>query len=249
MPKSNKIYGNCQVLSPEGILMFRCDNKKANWYLSRNFAITLSDDPLTIQLTFEPKGLGNYNRPYGLIELENKCVDCGTEEDLTRHHVVPFCYRKHFPEEYKSHNHHDVLPLCVECHTNYELHADELKKDFAKMYNAPVDGKWDDIDDMSIRVAKIATALSLHSDVIPYDKKEKLMSELAMLLGHTDFLDSLDYLMIRPKAEMRKSHGEMVVEQLLSIDDFIITWREHFILKCKPKYLPKNWDINNTTKL
>ncbi len=245
----NKIYGNCRVLSPEGILMFRCDTKKANWYLSRNFAITLEEDPLTIKLTFEPKGLGNFNRPYGLVELENKCVKCGGEEELTRHHVVPHCYRRHFPEEYKTHNHHDVVALCIDCHDSYERQADELKREFSVKYNAPIDGMWDKVDDMSIKIAKIATALSIHGDLIPTEKKERMMSELSTLIGHDDYLDNLDFLMVRPKPEMRKSHGEMVIEQVESIDDFIITWRKHFVEKCEPKYLPNTWNINNSTKL
>jgi 5-methylcytosine-specific restriction endonuclease McrA len=245
----NQIYGNCRVLSPEGILMFRCDTKKANWYLSRSFAITLNDDPLTIQLTFEPKGLGNYNRPYGLVELENKCVRCGSEEELTRHHVVPHCYRRHFPEEYKTHNHHDVVALCIDCHDSYERYADEYKKELSNTYNAPIDGMWDKVNDISVKVSKIATALSIHGDVIPTVKKEKMMNELSILLGHTDFLDNMEQLMIRPKPEMRKSHGEMVVEQLKSIDEFIISWRQHFVSNAKPKFLPNSWDINNSTKL
>lgn len=245
----NKIYGNCQVLSPDGILMFRCDTKKANWYLSRNFAVALQDDPLTIRLTFEPKGLGNYNRPYGLVELENKCVKCGSLEELTRHHVVPHCYRRHFPEEYKTHNHHDVVALCIDCHDSYERHADELKREFSITYNSPIDGMWDKVNDMSIKIAKIATALSLHGDVIPLDKKEKMMDELSLLIGHNEYLDNLEQFMIRPKPEMRKSHGEMVIEQIKSIDDFIITWRRHFVDTCDPKYLPKTWNVNNSTKL
>ena len=84
--KDKKIYGNCQVLSPEGILMFRCDQKKANWYLNRDLADPINNDPLVIKLKFEPKGLGNHAKPFGLTEMVNKCVNCGSEEFLTKHH-------------------------------------------------------------------------------------------------------------------------------------------------------------------
>lgn len=248
MPKStNKLYGNCQVFSPDGILMFRCDAKKANWYLDRDLAIKLNEEPLTVQLTFEPRGLGNSNRPYGLIELENKCVKCGTEHDLTRHHVVPSCYRRFFPENYKTHNHHDVLSLCVDCHDTYERYADELKGKFAIEYNAPIDGEWDDIDDIKFRIAKNAITLQRHGDVMPLEKKEKLTNELVELLGNADY--DLDELTDMPKPELKKTHGEMVVERLESIDDFVICWRKHFVETFNPPYLPENWDINNVTKL
>lgn len=44
--KDRKIYGNCQVLSPEGHLMFRCESKKANWYLKRDLAQIVNLDPI-----------------------------------------------------------------------------------------------------------------------------------------------------------------------------------------------------------
>ena len=111
--KDRKIYGNYQVLSPDGHLMFRCDEKKANWYIKRNLAEIISNDPLIVKLKFQPKGLGNHNKKYGLSVIENICVVCGSDEFLTRHHVVPTCYRKFFPLEKKSHNFHDVLSLLL----------------------------------------------------------------------------------------------------------------------------------------
>lgn len=42
--KDRKIYGNWQVQSPDGILMFRCESKKANWYLSRDLAESVSEN-------------------------------------------------------------------------------------------------------------------------------------------------------------------------------------------------------------
>ena len=55
--KDRKIYGNCQVLSPEGHLMFRCESKKANWYLKRDLADIITDEPLVIKLKFQPNDL------------------------------------------------------------------------------------------------------------------------------------------------------------------------------------------------
>lgn len=57
-------YENCQVMNPEGRLMFRTHNRKGIWYLDRNLAKKLSDDPLIIQLTFAPKGIGHINDPF-----------------------------------------------------------------------------------------------------------------------------------------------------------------------------------------
>ena len=73
--KIKEIYGNCKVLSPDGILMFRCDDKKANWYIKRDLCEVTEDEPLTIKLKFEPKGLGFHEKDFGLSNMQNKCVN------------------------------------------------------------------------------------------------------------------------------------------------------------------------------
>ena len=56
--RNNIIYGNCRVLSPKGDLMFLSTKKRADWYLTRNLAKLVENDPPTIQLTFQPNGEG-----------------------------------------------------------------------------------------------------------------------------------------------------------------------------------------------
>uniref|UniRef100_A0A0G4I5E9 3'-5' exonuclease domain-containing protein n=1 Tax=Chromera velia CCMP2878 TaxID=1169474 RepID=A0A0G4I5E9_9ALVE len=53
---------------------------------------------------------------YYVSPKENRCVVCGSRQHFLRFHVVPSCYRTHFPAEFKSHGSHDVLLLCVPCH-------------------------------------------------------------------------------------------------------------------------------------
>ena len=40
-----------------------------------------------------------------------------------------------------------------------------------------------------------------------------------------------------------KSHGELVISKIPSIQNFFEEWRSHFVESMKPKYLPKNWEI------
>ena len=60
--------------------MFRCCKKKAIWYLDRNLGTKVSENPLIIQLTFVPKGIGHIDDPYFLQEMHNRCVVCGSED-------------------------------------------------------------------------------------------------------------------------------------------------------------------------
>ena len=246
--KNRKIYGNCQVLSPEGILMFRCDEKKLNWYLNRNLAALVEDDPKTIQLKFQPNGLGNHDKEYGLTLMENKCVQCGSEEYLTRHHVVPYCYRRFFPTELKSHNFHDVLSLCIDCHEGYEYHSFKWKEHLAEVYDAPINGEVMDNREL-LRIKRIAYGILDNPNIPP-----KRLREMKSVIKEYYGIKSLRMSRIKEIAEMEipvytKTHGEIVVSKLTDIQEFIQMWRQHFIDNSDCKYLPENWNIKNKFNL
>ena len=124
------VYGNYSLLAPDGCVLAKCDEKKVAWYLRRGLADRVSDKdkPLSIQLRFNPEGRKHYDLmtpdelaqqkradEFYVKEKSNMCVCCGAEQNYLRFHVVPTMYRKHFPEEFKSHSSHDVVLLCVVC--------------------------------------------------------------------------------------------------------------------------------------
>lgn len=235
------IYGNYQVLSPDEILMFRCDEKKANWYLNRNLAEKNNEN--TIKLKFKPKGLGNHNKGFGLSEMKNICVNCGKLNELNRHHVVPYCYRKYFPLEIKSHNFHDVLSLCVDCHESYERKADELKEKLAIKYDAPINGEVEKADNL-IKYIKIAKTLYGDTSTIPSGRIELLKKDIKSFFG----IKRLSKARLKKISEIkstiiRKTHGEIVISQVNDVQKFVEMWREHFITNNECKHLPENWNI------
>jgi hypothetical protein len=239
--KDRKIYGNHQVFSPDGILMFRCDEKKSNWYLDRGLAKKIDD--ITIKLNFTPRGLGNHNKEFGLTEMGNHCVCCGTGEYLTRHHVVPHEYRRHFPLELKSHNFHDVLSMCVSCHESYEREADELKRELAIKFNSPVSGITVERIEI-LKASKLASTLLHKSVSIPKSRaqeiKRKLKEDFYLKRLTKQKLIQISRL---KSTTLKKTHGQLVVERCGSIQDFVELWRKHFIEINNPKFLPKNWSI------
>jgi hypothetical protein len=242
IPKDRKIYGNWQVESPEGILMFRCDEKKALWYVNRNLA-ELKVGKNIVRLNFKPNGLGNHNKEYGLTEMINRCVVCGTENWLTRHHVVPYCYRKYFPIEIKSHNFHDVLSVCIDCHDKYERKADEYKLNLSKIYNAPINGELIDNKEI-IRARRLTSSLINFKDVMPDSRVLEIKNEIKKILGlkrlHNSRLQKI--LKIEVRYSNRK-HGEIVVSKITNIDDFMKSWRKHFVENNDCKFLPKDWSV------
>lgn len=244
MQTLNSLYGNCCVLSPNGILMFRCNEKKINWYLKRNLADIVSEEPKTIRLKFEPNGLGNHNKPYGLTEMHNKCVNCGGDVNLTKHHVIPICYRKHFPIELKSHNFHDVLPMCVSCHESYERKADHLKKELSLKYDAPLNGIVEGQEDEYFKCSKFAKTI-INNKNLPDKKvihlKKYIKSQLSIKRLTKKRLRKLSE--IKPSTK-RITHGEIVMSKIDNLPPFIEMWRKHFLENNECKYLPENWNVS-----
>ena len=98
---------NWKVYHPNGKHMFNCGEKKTRWYLERNLAVDIGNKK--IKLTFIPRGNGfEDNEEFGRGIREARCVVTGIEENLQRHHIVPYCYRTYFPG-FIIHRHSDSL--------------------------------------------------------------------------------------------------------------------------------------------
>jgi hypothetical protein len=238
-------YENCVVKSQHGDVMFYCSRKRANWYLKRKLAEILKEDPLEIRLTFETKGLGNADDPFYLQKRINQCVVCGSvESGLTRHHVIPYCFRRYFPPEIKDHSYHDILPLCTTHHDAYEQRANELKVQLEAEYDAPIHGLWlfdkSYYNDLSRCVAHARTLLK-HGDKIPLDKQAKMIARIKEVLKQ-DEIDLNVVATIDYKVDV-EPQGKLIVERLTNVEEFIHRWRAHFIESMQPKFMPKHWSI------
>lgn len=238
----NDIYEGCQVLSPEGQLMFRCRRKKAEWYLKKDLAFHLSDNPLTIQLSFAPKGPGRIGDPFHLQRRKNVCCVCGAKETLSRHHVVPYCYTKYDSDSFR-HNSHDVLPMCEHCHGDYEEnHSLALRQKLAVIFDAPLNGTG--IYSEEIRITKVAKAIIEHSHDMPMEKITSLLAILRDHLGHEPLLDETIALSRMIPTNEYKSHGEMVMSRISDVNQFVRMWRKHFLRTMNPGFMPNHWDVN-----
>lgn len=250
------IYGNCEVYSPEGELMFLCKRKKMEWYLEHNLAELIQNQtPPKIKLTFEPNGPGQVGSLFYLTPRENRCVVCAAKERLTRHHVVPKCYRKHFPLTMKQGLSHDVVVLCVECHTRVEQYYDEAKLQLSKTYNAPLAGIGDIVDHDLHYARRVYRTLTKYWQEIPLERIKILKKRIEECLGIEikEFsLSSLDQIFEKiptTKNPQFESHGELVVKQLDGdYDLFVYMWRLLFVYKMEPKFLSVGWSINHSCK-
>lgn len=241
-------YQNCQVLNPDGQLMFRCSEKKANWYLTRNLGIKLGENPLVVKLNFNPNGPGHVGDPYHLQEMENKCVVCGTPDDLTRHHIVPYCYRQFFPIDIKNHRAYDVMAMCVTCHHAYEKEADLLKEKIGEEYGMPVHGAGIRYDKEAGRAKNAAHAILVHSDKIPPSRLNELYERVSTYLGREVTQEDLNALTTKELYDFKNyvHHGQYVVSKMTEdqIEPFVKKWRQHFLDTMQPKHMPKSWTVD-----
>ena len=264
---------NWEVYHPDGTHMFTCGEKKATWYLERKLAKRMDDG--RIMLTFEPKGNGfEANEIFGRSVREAICVVTGVDDGLQRHHIVPYCYRTYFPEKYKSKNHHDVVLIHHEKHSEYETIASSYKDVIAEMYGVKTINELNmEYTGMLRNTGKPNAILlnTIHSIFKTYGKisrgvkmeKLKLISDkmgipfetvcnynyvqlykMYLLLKEAHANDMYEYKIAN---RQKYDHGYYVVQQLDTeekIENFVKLWRRHFIDTMQPKFMPVGWSVD-----
>jgi len=265
---------NWKVYHPSGRHMFTCGEKKAYWYLERNLA-KLIDGERSIALTFTPKGNGfEDDEEFGRSIRIVRCVVTGVSNSLQRHHIVPYCYRTYFPEEYKSKNHHDVVLMNFEIHSEYEQKANKFKDEVARIYNVKTIGELNSEYTLKLRELGKPNAIimnTIHSLFKTYGRlsREGILEKLQFIAENTgipfDVVNKYNYIQIYKlylllrdehinelyqfKEANRKlyDHGYHVAQKLDTeekIEDFVKLWRNHFIETMQPKFMPNGWSVD-----
>ncbi|XP_027346451.1 protein RRP6-like 3 isoform X3 [Abrus precatorius] len=133
------VYHNCRIFANDGRLLCYCDRKKLEWYLTRDLAKLIDEDPPAIMLLFEPKGRPeDEGNDFYIQSKRNICVGCGQGNHYLRYRIIPSCYRIHFPEHLKSHRSHDIVLLCVDCHEVAHAAAEKYKRKIAVEFGIPL---------------------------------------------------------------------------------------------------------------
>jgi hypothetical protein len=264
---------NWKVYHPSGRHMFTCGEKKAKWYVDRDLAKEIGKK--MIELTFIPKGNGfEDNEEFGRSIREARCVVSGLEEGLQRHHIVPYCYRTYFPEIFKSKNHHDVVLINHELHSQYEQHANDYKDEIARIYGVKTIGELNAEYTAKLRDAGKDNSIllnTIHSLFKCYGRvnEEVKLEKLSFIAERTNIpfktLCNYNYMQLYKiylylqvlhekqtydfKAENRilYDHGYHVVCKLDSeekIEEFVKLWRNHFIKIMNPKFMPIGWSVD-----
>jgi hypothetical protein len=245
--RTTNLYGNCRVYSPSNQLMFRCLEKKIKWYLTRGLAELIEENPPSIRLKFEPKGNGERTNDLK-VERNNICVVCG-EKDLsilTRHHIVPYEYRKHMPNDKKQNSSVFVVPICINCHRKYENDFSSKVKDKLSIEYDTTHREKD--EHLSDTISKL-NCLIKHSNKLPLDIKASMMCHINDYFHSNGILNKIDFSNIDELKEIFlklknnqfkniKSHGQLVIEKCKDLSSFEKMWVNDFIKNMNPMYLP-----------
>lgn len=243
---SEKAYDSYVMRHPDGGFMCYCSKKRANWYVERGLASWMEEGSTEFVLKFVPGGVGKRGIPFYEEALENRCVVCGADGELNKHHVVPAAFRRLMPLRFKKSNHHDVLAICLDCHEEYERHASAFKKELA-----------DEALRKSVSSSEFAeterekTTWAIASGAIKARKTLERAEKSGMKIPE-DRLAELRRMAAAAPVESRKFEGsspsEMIMGAIADEEElrrFIRDWRRHFVKFAKPMFLPKFWSVEH----
>lgn len=246
------IFDNCIIQAPDGQNLSRCGKKKVKWYLNQELAHLVNEEnPTIIRLNFEPSGREGVNDPLLMDGKPNICVVCGTDEDLTRHHIVPYSFIKYMQVKYKVDIIRDIFPLCETCHNKYEKHSNHKRAEIAEEMGIDVSGITPGETRRIHHAVGAASALLKYVDKIPEEHQERLWEIVREFSGKED-LDEVDLHQIQTyKVTERPDYinfSRRVAEAVENYNEFARGWREHFVETMEPKYMPKVWKTDRKTE-
>lgn len=258
--RKSPLYDNCFLHAPDNQPLCTCDKKKAKWYLDKGIGVLQSEDPFVVRLLFEPSGRPDSQQDYYLTAKENLCVVCGKADSYIRKNIVPHEYRRHFPNEMKDHNSHDILLLCTSCHAASNVHDGFLKQQLAEEFAAP-QGCEEGVrlleDSDRRRVRSAARALLTAGEGLPEQRREELQALIKSFLNMNEGQELTDEalqqaagLETRIFNEAYVPHGLKVVQAhaeqgLQGLMDLERRWRQHFLTTMQPRHLPPLWSVDH----
>lgn len=116
-------FATFTVQNTRGEPILRCNEHKARFYLRKGHAVEVAPGVLRFTNDVTEKRLeelyeGTFSE-FFLAVKNDRCVACGAETNLTRHHVVPQRVKPLVPQPHRSCL-SNVLFVCIDCHKRYE---------------------------------------------------------------------------------------------------------------------------------
>jgi hypothetical protein len=118
-----RLFATFLVLTTRGAPLLRCSQKRARFYLRKGYARQVSDGVLqftddSTETTLAELYCGEFSEFFVAVK-NDRCVCCGRDNRLSRHHVVPRRHKKKVPLPWRNCL-SNVLFVCLDCHQRYE---------------------------------------------------------------------------------------------------------------------------------
>jgi exonuclease 3'-5' domain-containing protein 2 len=256
MAMKSPMYDNIKMHDPSGEILCTISKKKANWYLKKNLADWMDSEQTKLKLLFHPKARSSQHADYDVARKRNICVCCGDTEKHVRHYITPYCYRTLLPEKFKTHNSHDIVILCLDCHVTCEQATQKRQKELESRLRKDPNTALAVIPNKELyHLRGRASALLRSREKIPQQVRreyESLIRDHFKLSPETDIpKDILQEAASVDSFEPNPDYipgAEIVVASLTTEDDienFVLEWREYFVETMQPRFMPLGWDIEN----
>lgn len=208
-------YDAIAMYADDGSLLAYINKERASWYLDRDLA---EKGEGFIKIKFKPKGPGSFSK----IPKKNICViDGESSNDLTSHHVVPWCYKQHFPLKYKGYTSHDLVLMCRKHHGQYEVIANKYKLELAK--------EWLPLFRNYYKTGSYINILCKHASKLPGHIRVQMWEHIAKYQCGSEY-------------GYYKSIYEYTLDKL-GVYRIMVLFREHFVKTMNPKFLPEDYEI------
>lgn len=249
--QKQQLYEHVKMFHPDGTLMCCTSIKRAKWFINKELAHWITTNK-EFQLNFVPAGYGKSSNPFYTQEYDNCCVCCGRRDNLNKHHVFPRVFRKHMPIMYKSSTSYDVLPICLDCHEEYETEGNKLKASLAqdflgiKKLEAPTDEA-----KINIKILRARKFLENLDENFQMVRNGKVIRPPENVIKKYQLLASMEI-----HTQNADHWGKMIMDKVLFKKEeqkFVELWRQHFLDTMKPKHMPMHWHVHQplekTTKV
>ena len=178
---------------------------------------------------------------------------CGTNENLTKHHIVPHCFVKHMELKYKMDFNKDVFPLCRSCHNLYEKYSCIKKQEIFDRLEIQVEENKLNVIRLN-KAAGAAFALINKKNSIPEQRKLELKHVVKNYLMKSEITEQ-DLINLSKYNKLKKSSNalskipsKLVAEKITDYDDFAKEWRVHFLETMNPAHMPEVWKVDRKTQ-
>jgi ribonuclease D len=231
-----KNNNGCKIISYMNDISWNTRRATGLWYLEKNLATLVQEDPFTIKLLFQTK-VEKHNIFIEPINNHNICVSCGGSNKLSNYHIIPKAIK--FIDKTNITTHCLVL-LCKICYNKVRYAHDIIINKFMHMYK--LDKKYDDnLNIYKLEHSCIMMANAIINNGIPGNKKNEYINKLEEIYQTKE----LDILQISNKLISKPQYIDLINEYIHANPQCIYKHchilMQHFIDTLKPKHIPNGW--------